>query len=66
MSNKYSPDNKNRPGDKVAITGTYEILNPTGKPTGEYRECTKNKIFPPTPKTNETFVLSNNNKRPGK
>lgn len=63
MSNKYPHDDKNRPGDKVITTGMYEIIDPNGKPTGEFRDCARNKTFPPTPKANETFMLNDINKK---
>ncbi len=39
MPNKYSKNDKNRPGDTVPFTAKYEILSPQGSHTGATVKC---------------------------
>jgi hypothetical protein len=39
-----------KPGEKVPVSGIYDIVDKTGKPTGHQRTDVKDKVFPPDPR----------------
>lgn len=44
-------------GNKVRVSGQYEIIGPRGRKTGEEITGVKGKILPPTPKKGEGYKL---------
>ncbi|TSC74674.1 MAG: hypothetical protein G01um101433_1026 [Parcubacteria group bacterium Gr01-1014_33] len=44
-------------GERVPISGQYEIIGPRGGRTGEEITGVKRKILPPTPKRGEGYRL---------
>lgn len=47
-----------KPGEKVPKSGQVEIIGPRGGRTGEERTVVKDERFPPTPKPNQTFIIT--------
>lgn len=55
--------NKNlKSGQKVPISGQYEIIGKRGGKTGEEITGVKGKILPPTPKKGQTLKLADKTK----
>jgi hypothetical protein len=48
---------ENKPGQKVEISGQYEIIGPKGGITGKEVTVVKGEPFPPTPKPGQTYVI---------
>lgn len=56
MKNTY------KPGEEAPYSGQYAIINEKGKNTGEERTVVKDKIFPPTPQSGQTYQLVDSTK----
>ena len=52
-----SNDNVFKPGEKVVVSGQYEVIGPRGGKTGLEITAVKNGTFPPTQKQNMRFRL---------
>jgi hypothetical protein len=39
-----------KPGEKVPVSGIYDIVDKSGEPTGHQRTDVKDKVFPPDPR----------------
>lgn len=48
---------KKRPGNKAEYSGLYEIIGKRGGRTGQERTVVKDEPFPPTPKSDQYFIL---------
>ncbi len=46
-----------KPGEKVEVSGQYEVIDPNGKKTGQEVTLVKGEPAPPTPKPGETMRL---------
>jgi hypothetical protein len=51
-----------KPGQKVPVSGQYEIIGARGGHTGEEITGVRNKILPPTPKAGQKFKLADKTK----
>ncbi len=51
-----------KPGNKVPVSGQYEIIGPRGGKTGEEITGVKGKILPPTPKPGSKYELADKTK----
>lgn len=46
-----------KPGEIAPSSGEYEIKGPRGGDTGKERTVVKNKPFPPTPSSGQTYTM---------
>lgn len=49
-------------GEKVKISGQYEIIGPRGGKTGQEVTLVKNETAPPTPKAGQKMILTDKTK----
>jgi len=46
-----------KPGEKVPVSGQYEIVGPRGSRTGEERTVVQGEPFPPTPRSGQRYII---------
>jgi hypothetical protein len=53
---------KHKSGEKAPDSGQYGIVGPRGGNTGEERTIVKGEPFPPTPKPNQGYIITDKTK----
>ena len=51
-----------KPGQAAPYSGQYELVGPSGDPTGEERTVVRGEPLPPTPQPDMLYVLSDPSK----